>query len=536
MIPNLDMDSYDRRVSDPAWTPGKRDILELFKTWGRFTPVQREQLLAKVTKLDAPASKVAMTGLVDLGLRWRSELTRPVLKSGLRNFGQNADPRERKNIENVCRISLEHSEPRIRKAAAQAIGSSWVALSRDLKSDLLAVMKRAVGVARDPSEIKAITDALGKSGDQSALELLRTGSVQAAGKTAARSIVKLTRDLAKSSIEDGSEVCPDLFVVGRPMIVRFRSGLEKLALNMPLFADSKHLGDGVLHCDVMTWNQLKQNFLWRDAGFLLTDLKELTPDSLLVCLRQYCGSIIEATKLTGEGCVRIRLGRSPGVTRSFLWEFAEKLMAMDCGLINDGRDPHWEMELVGRQVILVPRKYKDERFSWRSSQVDGSSDPTIAAAIVTMAEIKVDETVYDPFCGAGTEIILANRMTGAQKLFGTDIDGDAITAARESLRLANVTAVLQQSDASKFNVRDIHVVISNPPFGMRTVRGGARDVLEAFFASVAPRMSSGGRLVILSHAPSSTRRWAHTAGLDLKKYATVRLGRMECELQCFVRP
>ena len=536
MIPNLDMDSYDRRVSDPAWTPGKRDILELFKTWGRFTPVQREQLLAKVTKLDAPASKVAMTGLVDIDLRWRSELTRPVLKSCLRNFGRHADPSDRHAVENVCRISLEHSEPRIRKAAAQAIGSSWGALSHELKSDLLIVMKRAAGVARDPSEIKAITDALGKSGDQSALDLLRAGSIQASGKTAARSIVKLTRDLAKASIEDESEVSPDLFVVGRPVIVWFTPGLEKLALRMPLFAGGKRLSDGILHCEEMTWNQLKNNYLWRDAGFLLADLKELTPDSLLACLRKFGDSIIKSTKLTGERHVRIRLGRSPGVTRSFLWEFAEKLMAMDCGLINDGRDPHWELELVGSQLILVPRKYRDERFSWRSSQVDGSSDPTIAAAIVTMAEIRVDETVYDPFCGACTEIILANRMTGAQKLLGTDIDGSAITAARESLRLANVRADLQQTDASKFNVRNIDVVISNPPFGMRTVRGGARDVLEAFFANVVPRLSSGARLVILSHAPSSTRRWAHTSGLDLKQYAPVRLGRMECELQCFVRP
>ena len=536
MIPDLDRDSYDRRVSDPAWTPGKKDIAVLFGTWGWFTPDQREQLLTKVTKLDAPASKAAMTGLLDLDPRWRSELTRPVLKSGLRNFGRHADPSMRKNIENVCRISLEHSEPRIRKAAAQAIGSSWGGLSRELKSELLAVMKRASGIARDPSEIKAITDALGKSGDQSALDLLRAGSVQTSGKTAARSIVKLTRDLAKPSIEDDSEVCPELFDVDRPMVVWFTPGLEKLALNMPLFADSKPLGDGVLHCEAITWNQLKNNFLWCDAGFRLGDLEELTPDSLLACLGKVSDRIINSTKLTSERHVRIRLGRSPGVTRSFLWEFAEKLMTLDCGLINDGRDPHWELELIGRQLILVPRRYKDQRFSWRSSQVDGSSDPTIAAAIVTMAGIKVDETVYDPFCGAGTEIILANKMTGARKLLGTDIDGSAITAARESLRLANVSADLQQSDASKFNVRDIDVVISNPPFGMRTVRGGARDVLESFFANVAPSMSSGGRLVILSHAPSSTRRWAHTCGLDLKKYTAVRLGRMECELQCFVRP
>jgi predicted RNA methylase len=534
MIGDSVLDLLVTKISSPAWTPGKKDIAEIVAVWGRLSLEQRELILSKFTRLDAPAAKAALNALGGLDTRMRSELTRPILKAGLKNFGRHPETAERLNIQTICQASLQHPEARIRKSAAQAIGTSWAALDHELRVEVLAAMKQAASVAQDPSEIKAITDALGKSGDASALAFLSGDDFEKDTKTRARSIVKLTRDLAKAS-DDDAVACPDLFAVKLPIITWFTPGLEQLAQSTDVFKDGQRLAPGLLKCPDLKWADLKKSFLWHTAGFQLDELNELTPDALVKLLKAYSEAIIKAMPQLKGKFVRIRLGRSHGVSRSFLWEFAEELMKANCGLINDGRDPHWELELFDKMLVLVPKKHLDERFAWRSNHVDGSSDPTVAAAIVTMADITANETVFDPFCGAGTELILANKMKGAHKLIGSDLDPLALDAARESLKQANVSANLFQGDGSKFAGSGIDVVISNPPFGMRTARGGAREVLETFFANMAPKISRGGRVVILSHAPSSTRRWAHDAGLDLRRYLPVSLGRMECELQCFVR-
>lgn len=535
MMTEIDGRHYSQKIANKAWTPGKKDIPILYSIWGHFSDSDREVLLGKIARLDGPAAKVAMTSLTGLENRWYAELTRSTLKAGFKNFSHHHEAAESVSLRELCKECLKHEEPRIRKAAAQAIGSSWGLLPSPTKDEILVAMKDAASVASDPSEVKALTEALGKSGNASVIEFLKVRCFQSLEPTSSKAIVRLTRDLAKSASQDDSSVLPENFGCEASIVAFFTEGVEKVALRTPAFLKARRLGKGALICDKGDWVDLQKNFLWREAGFLLAEIDEISPDTLVAALVRHTKAIVNSTNLGSGIKVRVRLGRGQSITRSFLWEFAEKLLVADCGLINDGRDPHWQLVVIGNKIVLVPKKYSDDRFAWRSSQIEGSSDPTLAAAIVTMAEINADETVYDPFCGGGTELILAGKLCGAKKLLGTDISADAINFARDSSGRAGIRTELRQCEALNFTGPNIDVVISNPPFGMRTSRGCARELLKNFFPKMANKMRTGGRMVMLSHAPSSTRSWAEAAGYRLSNYAVVKLGRMECELQSFIR-
>lgn len=535
MMTEIDSGHYLQKVANKAWTPGKKDIPVIYSEWGRFSCSDRDVLLRKIARLDGPAAKVAMTSLTGLEKRWYAELTRSTLKAGFKNFSHYPESEESRSLRELCKACLKHEEPRIRKAAAQAIGSSWGLMHSVAKDEILDAMKNAAVLASDPSEVKALTEALGKSGNASVMDLLKVRSFESLESTSSKAKVRLTRDLAKPLSHDNSTVLPQNFGGETPIVTFFTEGVERVALKTLAFSEARRFGKGALICDKGDWLDLQKNFLWREAGFLIGELEDISPDSLVAALVRHAKAIVNSTQLGSGMKVRVRLGRGQSITRSFLWEFAEKLLIADCGLINDGRDPHWQLVFIGNKIVLLPKKYSDDRFAWRSSQVEGSSDPTVAAAIVYMADIKFNETVYDPFCGGGTELVLAGKISGAKRLFGSDISADAIACAEESMMVAGLSADLIQCEALNFPWTAVDVVISNPPFGMRTARGCARELLQSFFWKISNKMRTGGRIVILSHAPSSTRSWAEAAGFRLAHYAVVKLGRMECELQSFIR-
>ena len=102
-----------------------------------------------------------------------------------------------------------------------------------------------------------------------------------------------------------------------------------------------------------------------------------------------------------------------------------------------------------------------------------------------------------------------------------------------ALQKAGVSANIYLEDALRFQDRPFDVVITNPPFGMRTLRGGARDLLDEFLGTIKQRLAPKARVVMLSHAPNSTIQWAAAGRLRLVRSFPVRLGAMTCELQHF---
>jgi tRNA G10 N-methylase Trm11 len=182
------------------------------------------------------------------------------------------------------------------------------------------------------------------------------------------------------------------------------------------------------------------------------------------------------------------------------------------------------------EVALVPRGMRDPRFAYRVADVPAASHPTIAAALARVAGVREDDVVWDPFVGSGLELAERARLGPYRSLLGTDLDADALDAARANL--AGIEVKLTRSDALLTRPRAVTLIVTNPPMGRRVVRQGElRTFLERFVAHAASVLEPGGRLVWISPRPRMTRLHAERAGLRLERGFVVDMGGFQGEIQ-----
>jgi tRNA G10 N-methylase Trm11 len=212
------------------------------------------------------------------------------------------------------------------------------------------------------------------------------------------------------------------------------------------------------------------------------------------------------------------------------------------GLVNDPTAALWEAvvsagEDESGEVVrleLWPRGLVDERFSYRRATLPASSHPTTAAALARVAGVVASDVVWDPFVGAGTELVERALLGPYADLYGSDIDGRALDAALENLRAAGVTRFrLSEGDARTSGPpKRPSLVLTNPPFGRRNLRRDAiHPLLGAVLRNVAGRLAEGGRLVWVSPVPRATVDLAREAGFSLRRSLPVDLGGVPAEIQ-----
>lgn len=511
------------RISTPGWTPGKRDIEPLFAVWRHLSDDERESMEKRLARLDGPSAGRAAEMFAGLDERSRGELARPLVKSFLRS------QRHEVQIEFPLKC-LKDSVARVRKGALQAIGSSWGDLAGAVKNQLIEILIQSLGSVSDVSEKKALIEALGKCGDERAFAALKNSGVQSG-----KSLLTLERDVRRGDHAEGR--CELGLFQAEGIVLWFTHGIEQLARRMTPLLGAEVLEHGVLKLEHnVSWVQIKDIKLWREMGFVIGRDREQTPLSLARELANSAARLRQATAVSKNIPVRVRLGRRDHRPRSFIWDFAEALSKLTSDVMNDGRQAHWELRTIGEWLVLVPLAFEDERFGWRDPLVEGASDPTIAQALVQVADLRPNEVIFDPFCGAATELVLAKQECPGVIALGTDISAEVIKSAQLAIERANVDVKVVHADALTYQPsRPIDVVITNPPFGMRTLRGEARGVLQEFLQGVARRLSQNGRVIMVSPAPVSSVEWATAGGLRLKTSIPVYLGGMRCELQYFVR-
>jgi 23S rRNA G2445 N2-methylase RlmL len=245
-----------------------------------------------------------------------------------------------------------------------------------------------------------------------------------------------------------------------------------------------------------------------------------------------------------RGRARYRIAwEEGGHKRAVVWKIAERVAQRAPELVNDPRQAPWEARVrtqlfaragaarqIAVEVALVPRGMRDPRFAYRVADVPAASHPTIAAALARVAGVREDDVVWDPFVGSGLELAERARLGPYRSLLGTDLDADALDAARANL--AGIEVKLTRGDALLTRPRAVTLILTNPPMGRRVVRQGElRTFLEGFVAHAARVLEPGGRLVWISPRPRMTRLHAERAGLRLERGLAVDMGGFQGEIQ-----
>jgi len=519
-----------RRVADPGFTPSVRRLGELLDLLAQADEDVAKQSERAVLRIEAQYAARVTRETVE---RVRTA-DRPARGRLTRLAGRLAQ--EKRDPEGVALAwllgALADADPKTRRTAARALGNVE-------RSDAIAsALADAFDRAPSDDDRRALAVALGKMGGEAARSRL-------AGTDHGRASVIAERELARET--------PEAIDPGRrhegPIRIWFhtRSGLEDVLKDElgATFGKARFVAPGVVEAELDA--PLAKALEIRTAthvGFPLASFdkgEDLAVDITAALESPAAMAIFRAFTSKPDGApirFRIELARG-GHQRSVVWRVAERVRA-GRELLNDPKASPWEVVVEDAgpklKMELVPRGYRDERFVHRERLVPASSHPSIAAALARVAPRSKDDVVWDPFAGAGAELVERARLGPYARLIGTDIDPNAVEAARSNLeRAAVANATVDEGDACGHAPEGVTLILTNPPMGRRVHRGSHVDLLERFVSHAARVLVPGGALVWLVPEPRRIRERAETAGLVVERAFTVDMGGFSAELAVYVK-
>ncbi len=162
---------------------------------------------------------------------------------------------------------------------------------------------------------------------------------------------------------------------------------------------------------------------------------------------------------------------------------------------------------VIRDTCLVGASMTREslhRRGYRVFEHPAALKPTIAYAMIRLARPEAGMTLVDPMCGGGTIPIEAALFMGEKlEIYGLDIEESFIKGARMNSEAAGVEGLITliRGDCrflSRF-VRDVDLIVTNPPYGVRMEpRCSIEKLYRAFAREACRAMRIGGRLVVIT--------------------------------------
>jgi predicted RNA methylase len=526
------------RLSDPGFTPSVRRLGELLELFGHDDDDTAKNAERAVLRIEAQyANRVSGEAVARARAADRPARGRLTSLAG-RLAHEGRDP---EGVATAWLLeALADADPKTRRAAARGLGK--LERTDAIEAALAAAFDRTT----NEDDRRALALALGKTGGEAARTRL-------AGGGHGRASVIVDREIARRL---PGAIDPTRAHGGRLRIwFHTRSGLEDVLKDElgPTFGRSRFVAPGIVETELD--GPLSNALAIRTAvhvGFPLAPVKRgddlaadivrvIGAENALAILRAF--SPVRAEKATDIAPIRFRIELARGGhRRSLVWRIAE-LVRTECPeLVNDPTSSPWEIAVdeVGSElkIELVPRGYADERFAYRQDLVAASSHPTIAAALARVAPRRADDVVWDPFTGAGAELIERARLGPYARLIGTDVDAKAVSAARANLERAGIgaNASIEQADACDHAPEGVTLIITNPPMGRRVQRGTHGDLLERFVSHAARVLTPGGALVWLVPEPRRIRERADAAGLVVERAFSVDMGGFSAELAVLVKP
>ncbi len=425
----------------------------------------------------------------------------------------------------------------------------------DERRDELAAARSALLARWDasdvtPEERRALAESLGKIGGDEALSRLTAldpGDDKELARRRDRALLMAERTAKRG---EDSRIAHDV-APPRPLVVRLgcRPALGELLFTELVALD---LGAGVVRkihqpewvelTLASPWSTLFRSRLWATAEIVtpLVGLADRPADakgraeevSSAIVRTLTSPDVLALVRGWTRGAIRWRLGMAHGHQRAVLWRVAKEVTALAPDLINDPTQTTWDVHAdpAARTLSLIPRRIEDPRFAYRVAEVPAASTGSVAAALVWAADAHAGDRVWDPFCGSGVELVERARRGAVRSLLGTDIDADALTAARANLAAAGVTAELALADARTHAPGPVDLIITNPPLGSR-VHVDAAALLTSALPNLVRALAPKGRIVWITPAHRKTTPVAEALGLELARSLPVDLGGVRGRLE-----
>ena len=454
-------------------------------------------------------------------------------------FSESGPAKQRDEVRQWLRRLLQDPEEKIRRYAMAALPK--IGAGEGEEADLLALLRKGTG----ERETKFLGQTLDKIGGAATLEIL--GSTGALG---AQTEQKVRASVARS--QSPSTIVMDRAVAdfdGLRIHLRGREGLEGV-VREEVEAQGKFrvldVQPGFVAMTASAAFTLADIFALRcfgTVGLVLGVAKSASDAGYAEALASIIASPLSLRVLSAltTGPIRYRLDFvAKGHQRAAVRLVANRAYALCPQILNDAREAPWAIDIhpsaQGDSVELRPRISPDPRHAYRLDDVPAASHPPLAACMARLAGRQENESVWDPFCGSGLELIERALLGGVRNVFGTDLSEQAIDIARRNFAAAQpgftgakFTCCDFRDFARDENLAALTLIISNPPLGRRVPIRNLRGLFEDIFAVAAKVLAPGGRLVFTNPFHMESPQ----PSLKLQSRQVVDLGGFECRLEVY---
>jgi len=205
---------------------------------------------------------------------------------------------------------------------------------------------------------------------------------------------------------------------------------------------------------------------------------------------------------------------------------AEILFNSDVEDINSFRNlysPTYIEDSNGRILNLSKRE-------WRKEYVPAGINPSLAYILCMVADLREEDIVYDPFCGAGVIPITALKHFNVKRVICSDISGKAVEKSEINFKAACIDKSryrLFRSDIRdiRLNKRNVDKIVSNLPFGIRVGEHNDNKEIYLSLEKVAERvLRRKGFLVLLTQEKKLLREVFNKEDWNVKSVLRVNEG------------
>jgi predicted RNA methylase len=449
----------------------------------------------------------------------------------LRTLGEIAETSNLPDVASARRLLIEHLKTHDgaeRRSVITCLGH--LGIDADAETALLDLWK----IEKRDDQLRVLATSLGRVGSPQSEAALKSCPTSAplVQREVARALSTISSRQIRTTAGEG-RVAGDEIVGGVRVRLRCRGGLGELLLKtLPAsLRDAKETAPGQI--DAVLHGSLNSVFacrLWSEVVLWVpSNGGRSGPEKFGAALAGEAGNLLR--KLT-QGAPTWRL-HLPNASRGELLDYIRASQAAAPDLPNSPERAVWELRPTSSGVELLPRFWPDPRFKYLQASIPAMTHPPLAAALAQLSEPTADDVVWDPFCGAGTELGERAKAGPYSKLIGSDRDATALAAARRNLHGID-RVELHVADALKLKASGVNVLLTNPPYG-RKIQGGNIESLLRKLMSNASHTMPRGRIVFCSPMPQKTWSWAREFGWTAVKRVSVGTAEHALEAQVFVR-
>lgn len=150
------------------------------------------------------------------------------------------------------------------------------------------------------------------------------------------------------------------------------------------------------------------------------------------------------------------------------------------------------------------------RREWRKYTSPAGVNPALAYILCIVSEVNEKDKVIDPFCGGGTIALTAAVYFNPEKVFASDISGNAVDMTSRNageinkmkiVKLNSKNFVVFRSNVSQLKLQEgsVNKIISNLPFGIRSKSHDENiKIYREFEIKANKLLSSGDTVTVLT--------------------------------------